>query len=508
MKSTNKYVIVIRTVLITGGAYVINLLITLLLTPYITSTVGTEAYGFVTLANNFVQYATVIAVALNSFATRHIAVSYHHGNKDKACEFYSSVFFGDLALGSLLFAIAFVCILSLDSLLVIPKELVADVKILFLFVFIGFWVTTVFTAFNAMAVLKNKLDITGIFKGLSYTTEAAILIIFYVLFPPMVFYVGLGIAGAAVVVAIGNVYISKKYVPDLHVSFKSARLAAIKRLVLDGVWTSANQLGEMLNNGLDLIVCNLMLTPLAMGQLAIAKSIGTMFHTIFSIVNQAFQPMFLKSYSEGNIEKLLGELKLSMKASGMLSTLAFACFVALGISFYKLWIPNQDIHLIYWLTVLTVATVVPGGPMQPLYYIYVLTVKRKIPCLITIAGGVLNVISMYVMIAFFNVGVYAVPVTTLVVMCVINYITNPLYMAHVLRLPWQTFYPEIIRNFLACVGITLLLFALSQVHSPSSWIAFCLCAVAYALLGAVVYLMIVCSRNERTVLVHTFLKKN
>ncbi len=45
---------------------------------------------------------------------------------------------------------------------------------------------------------------------------------------------------------------------------------AVKKLVGDGIWSSLNDLGVLLHNGLDLAICNLMLTPLAMGQLAIA----------------------------------------------------------------------------------------------------------------------------------------------------------------------------------------------------------------------------------------------
>ena len=42
-------------------------------------------------------------------------------------------------------------------------------------------------------------------------------------------------------------------------------------------------------------------------------------------------------------------------------------------------------------------------------------------------------------------------------MAVINFVTNPLYMAHVLGLPWHTFYPGILRNLLSC-GMLILLF--------------------------------------------------
>lgn len=54
--------------------------------------------------------------------------------------------------------------------------------------------------------------------------------------------------------------------------------------------------------------------------------------------------------------------------------------------------------------------------LQPIYYVNTLTVKNKIPCFITIIGGLLNVVGMFILIKYTNLGVYAVPITTAVIM--------------------------------------------------------------------------------------------
>lgn len=491
-----KYINLFRTIIITGIAFILNYGINLVLTPYITENVGTDAYGFVSLAKQFAQYAVIITTALNSFASRHIAVAYHKEKKSEANQFFSSTFFGDVILVSGILAIALFCIIFLEYLLNIPDNIVSDVKILFLLVFINFWITTVFSVFGSASYIKNKLDVVGVFKGISYITEALVLVITYVLFPARVYYVGLGLIAASMVIALSNVWISKRYTPDLKITKENYSHNAVKRLVVDGIWTSVNSLGELLNNGLDLIVCNLMLSSLAMGQLAIAKTIHSIFQSLFSLVSQAFQPMFLKSYADRNTKKLLQELKFSMKLSGMLANIGFAGFVALGIVYYKLWTPNQDIQLLYNLTVITILTSIPGGPMHPLYYIYTLTVKKKIPCFVTIIGGLCNVIGMYFLIKYTNLGVYAVVLTTAIVMAVINYITNPLYMAHVLNVPWYTFYSNIVRNVISCFMLTVLFKCFTLIYLPTSWITLAVCAVIYAVFGSIIHLLIVLEPYE------------
>lgn len=506
-QAKSKYLRLLQTVVVSGGALVINTLITLLLVPMVTNTLGNDAYGFVTLGKNMTQYATMITAALNSFAARYIVVAYHKNDRREAKVFFTSTFYGDLILGTVLFGIAAVCIFFLEKLLVIPAALVSDVKLLFLFVFLNFWLVTVSTAFSASAHIKNKLYVAGIFKTLSYLCEAAVLIVCFHFFPPHVFYVGLALAAAAFVVAAGNWGICQRYTPDLKVEKGNFSLQAIKRLVVDGVWTSLNSLGDSLNSGLDLLICNLMLTPVAMGQLAVSKTFYSMFASIFVLVGQAFEPMYLKSYAENDQKTLMSEFRVAMKLSGMLSNLVFAGFVALGMSFYQLWIPGEDVALIYTLTVINNMITIPGGPMQPLYYIYVLTLKKKLPTMITIGGGLLNVLAMYLLIKYTSLGVYAVVWTTVVVMVVINFITNPLYMAHVLHQPWWVFYPGILRNLVSCGVLTLVFKGFSLLYTPRSWVTLVLVALVLAVVGGVLHLLIVCSRDDWKLLQKKLLKR-
>lgn len=501
----------LRTIIITGAAFVLNLLINLVLTPFITDTVGTEAYGFVSLAKNCAQYATIITVALNSFASRYIALEFHNGNLAQSNVYFSSVFWGDFAIGSIIVAAAFGFIGFLEYIFVVPEAILTDVKILFIFVFINFWITTVFTVFSSSAYIKNKLDISGIFKGLSYVAEAIVLLALYAFLPEKIFYVGIGLVAAALVIALSNIYISQKYTPDLSINRKWFKKSAVRRLILDGLWSSANSLGDVLNSGLDLAVCNLLLTPTAMGQVAIAKTIDNIFHSLYQMVSQAFQPLFLKSYAVNNKNQLLSELKLSMKMSGMLSNIAFAGFFALGMSYYQLWIPNQDIGLIYGLTLVTISASIVTGPMTPLYYIYTLTVKKKIPCMVTILGGFFNVAGMFILIRYTSMGIYAVVWTTTIVMVTINFVTNPLYMSHVLKIPWKTFYPSLFRNIFSCIILTCVFSVFGKIYMPHSWMGLIVCALLYSVAGAFLHFAVVYDNEEKkklyNALKNRFMKK-
>lgn len=137
---------------------------------------------------------------------------------------------------------------------------------------------------------------------------------------------GVVICIAQLVIFGGDYYIYKKYTPELKIKRKNVSFKAIKKLVVNGIWNSINSLGNTLNSGLDLIVTNLWLSDLAMGQIAITKTISSIFMSFNQLLAQPFQPLLLKSYSDRNKNKLVSELKLSMKLTSLFSSIVFAGF--------------------------------------------------------------------------------------------------------------------------------------------------------------------------------------
>ena len=108
-------------------SFVVSLGITFFLTPYIVSNLGTAAYGFVGLAQNFVSYVQLITIALNSMAGRFISISYHQGNIEQAKKYFTSVFYSNVILLSFVALCACFVIYRLEHLIIIPSSLIAGV---------------------------------------------------------------------------------------------------------------------------------------------------------------------------------------------------------------------------------------------------------------------------------------------------------------------------------------------------------------------------------------------
>ena len=105
MKELGKSKALIINTLASLVTFIVGLGIAFFFTPYLTDTVGEEAYGFVSLGNNIINYITIITIALNSVAGRFITIEYHKGNKKKANEYFSSVLVANVVMIPVLTAI-------------------------------------------------------------------------------------------------------------------------------------------------------------------------------------------------------------------------------------------------------------------------------------------------------------------------------------------------------------------------------------------------------------------
>lgn len=505
-RSTSKQFVV--TVIFSLMSVAVNYIISLILTPYITENIGTEAYGFVSLAKTFANYASIFTVALNSFSARYISIEYHKGNLKKAKNYYNSVFFADLILSGAIFAVAIILIVNLDQFLSIPTGLIRDVKLLFLLDTLNFLILSCSTVFLTATTIKNRLELGSLARTISYVAEAAVLILAFTLLEPRVYFVGMGLIVSSAVILVINVLITKKYTPDLKLEKGCFSVEAVKQLLSAGIWNSINSLGNTLNTGLDLLISNMMLSALAAGQLAIVKTISTIFSTSYQLVANAFQPVQLKYYANGDKNALIKSFKTAIKLNGMISNIAFAGFCIFGSVYYKLWTPSQDVTVLQMVSIITIIGSVIEGAVYPLYYGYTLTVKNKIPCYITILSGLLNVAGMYVLIKYFDAGLYAVVLTTTFLTWIVNFVFNPMYVSHCMRIKLTTFYPTLVRDIASSAILLVVFKGISIIYYPSSWLGLIVVALCCALIGAVIHMIIVLNRDEWCLLKNKLLNGN
>ena len=478
--------------------FAINLAISFFFTPFITKKIGTEAYGFVSLANNFVNYATLITIALNSMSGRFVSVAIHKNKKDEANAYFSSVFWANIIIISVLVVPSLFIILYLERILNIPNEIIIDVKLLFSFIFINFFIGIISSTFQIATFATNKLHLQSIRNLEGHIIRVILLFLLCSFFTPHVFYIGLTSLLVSIFVLLYNIYYKKKLLPDLSININNISLKKISEVVKSGIWYSITKIGQILSDGLDLIICNIFIDPFVMGQLAIVKTLSSYVGTLIGTISGLFQPEFIISYAHGKIDELISKLKFSMKASGMISNIPFAFLIVFGMQFYLLWLPNQDAEKLHLLTILTLQGVIISGAINPMYAIYSVTNKVKVDAICRIIIGLLCTFIVYVLLKNTELGVYAVAGVSTLVGSIFNFFFVPVYVSKVcLQLDWKTFYPCIINYALTTIALIGIFFIMGQLFILSNWLYFIIMGIVCVIVGVIFDFFFLFEKNER-----------
>lgn len=495
-------------------AFAINMGINFVLTPYIVTMLGDEAYGFITLANNFVNYASIVTLALNSVSGRFISIKIHQNKKEEANVYYNSVLISNIIMSSIFALISLILIINLNKLIHIPNDMIFDVKLTFTLVFINFILNMFSSIFNIATFVKNRIDLSSSASILGYIIRLFLLIILFCFLKPRIFYISIAAIVYTSIIIGFNYAFTKKLLKEIKFNLKMFSIKAIKEITSLGIWNSINNLSNILLTGLDLLIANVFIGPKAMGVLSIAKTIPSVITTFLGTVGGVYAPKFTILYAEGKKEELVNEVKLSIKVLGLLITVPLAGFVIFGSEFYSLWLPSKttmEINEIQLLSIITLGPVFVSAFVYSLYNINTVTNKLKVPVKVYFGISIISTILVFILLKLTKLGVYAIAgvSSTLLLLNVIFFV--PSYAAYSLNIDKLTFYPPIIKGVTSFIIITIGFYLVKLNVQINTWIDLIIVAFIVGVIGYIFNLFIALNKNERKIMLSVIknkIKKN
>lgn len=494
MKSNNRAIVLnmVANILSFG----VSMIISFFLTPYITRTVGMEAYGLVGLANSFINYINVITAALNSMASRFIIINLHQGETEKANQYFSSALLANTVFAGIITIPAFVLILNIEV-LNISSELLFDARLTFFFVFINFVMSLIGAFYGIVLYAKNIL-----WKGGFRTLEANIfrvllIILLFSVFSGEIYYVVIAGMVTGLYSIAFNLYYTKKYLPELRVSRIYFRFAAIKELVSSGIWNSITRLSQILLDGLDLLLSNLFINGIMTGNVSVAKTIPSLYTSVVAILSDSFYPEFLALYSQNRKEDLIQSINKSINILSGISGVCLSILIIYAKEFYILWMPGSDTDLLRTLTLLSVGTVLISGCIYSLFSVFGLTNKIRTNSIVMLITGVLSTLTTFTLLKTSELGVYAIVGVSSVYGILRNLLFTPVYAAKCLGEKWYIFYPRIFRNLLNIVVLLFIDSTIKNMIPPNTWPKLFANGIIAVLVGGVITVVLVFSKAQK-----------
>lgn len=437
-------------------SYGSSLLISFFLTPYLVNNLGSEEYSFYPMANNFINCLAPITIALNSMASRYITIAFAKKEKDKVDSYFSSIFFGNVIISVIITIPSFILIYFLDLVLDIPIGLEFSVKLLFSLVFISMIVNILSNVLGVAVFATNKLYLSSIASIVEGFIRIILYIFLFSFFKPSIVFVGIVTLVTSITIALFQAYYTKKLLPTVKISFKIFKWATIREVTSSGVWNSINQVGIVLMSSFNLMLCNSLYGATAGGSYSIALTVPHFLSSIVSLITSVFLPGLTIRYATKTKKEMLNYLYLSQETIGIIINIPISIFLIIGKDFFSLWTPNIDSSVLYIYSIFAVSYQLVTSITWPLNNLNIITNNVKIPALVMLITGMVNIVLNFIFYYFTSLGPYSIPVVQAILFILNRGIFICIYTALTLNEKWYKFYQPILKNLESAICIILL----------------------------------------------------
>ncbi len=474
-----------------------NFCIGFFISPVIVRDLGVEANGFAQLANNFVSYAGLMTIAINAMAARFTTIAYHQGDIKKASHYYSSAMVGNLfAIGALIVP-AILLIWKIDRVVTIQTTKIQDVQLLFALVFLNFFISTIYNVLNIATTVTNTLYISNIITMVGAMIRIGILLVLFNCFEVKVFFISLAAFVVTAVSCVEYYLVKKKLVPDLKFDIRYYSFKTIKELVASGVWGLVNKCGDLLMTGFDLLLTNILIGPIQMGVLSVAKMIPTNLISIAATISWNWNPKMMREYAEGKIDCMLQTLDTSAKISSIIIAIPTMVFCVFSREFYTLWMPTENASLLAALSILSLFSYFILAGSASVFNLFVITNHLKVNSISYVISAGISIIISYACVKYTDYGLFAIAGVSTTIICIRNLVFLLPYAAKCINLKWYTFYKYVFYNAACSLIVAAVAFVMKLLIPLDNWFFFIgACAIA-GVLSIVILVFTMLEKQQR-----------
>lgn len=494
-------------------AFAVNFIISFFLTPYIVEHIGKEVYGFVSLGNNFVNYASLISLAINSMASRFITIKIHRNDYETANKYFASVLLSNIIICLILLIPSIFIVVFLDRIVDVPSENVIDIKVLWALLFINFFINLIGDVYKIATFAKDRVDLSAKRNIEAYIIKAIILIIAYYFFNPFVLYIGIATIISTIYNTIVNIRYTKKLMPEIKFNKNNFDKNCLKELFFSGIWNTVSRVGSIALTELDLLLSNLLIDASAMGTLSLVKTIPNYMTSFTSTITTTFMPQLTIAYAnnEKDSKLMLEKARNSIRILLFFNSIMYGILIAFSDKFYSLWLPNysaEEVNYMYYVGIIAISGCFISAVSNVMFNIFNVYNKLKLSSITVIITGIVSCICTYFVVKYTNLGLYAIAGVSVILVVIRNVAIIMPYAAKLMNLPWYTFYKDVMQNiFIILISIAIGVMYKSIIN-VNSWLTFlCVCIISAITIMIINYFLVLKKEERKIILRKIFNKK-
>lgn len=454
--------------------------------PYLINHLGVALYGLIPLATSITAYMKLLSMSFNSSVTRYMTIDLQRKDTDKANQTFNTGFIGSFFVVLVIAPLAVLIAYFIPDILEVPVGQGENVRLLFFATVAAFLLTIINSNFSVSSFARNRFDISNGIESLGLLVRIFLIVILFKYVSAQIYFVGYSLLGGSIIVLFGSICAWKVLTPELKIDFGQFRRSRLIDLTGTGGWMLINQLSALLFLNIDLIVVNKMFGAEASGQYAIVLQWRIYLRTVVATLAAVLTPTILTYYAQKQVDQLLEVSKKAVKLLGLLIALPIGLICGFAYSFLSIWI-NPEFSNLAPLMWLMVGHLCINLAVLPLFSIQVAMNKVKVPGIVALTMGVLNLILAIGIPLLFKTGMYGVAVAGAIVLTAKNTFFTPWYVARILDKPWYTFMMSTLTGVLATLAVALTSFGIDMLVNPAGWVELLSC---FCMIGLVYFLIV------------------
>lgn len=483
-------------------SFIVQLFVSFWLSPYVVGKLGEEAYGFLNLANNFVLYASLVAIAINSMACRFISIEYNKGKIEESKKYFVSVFVINWILYSIILIASLLFINKLELFLNISANIVVQVKLTFILTFINLGCTLIGTVYTAAAFTTNKMYLNSIVQIVANIFKSILIVILFFCLPPKIYFLSIATLIAGIITLFGNYCLTKKLLKEYSIKISMFETKKVIILAKSGTWMLISNISNILLNGMDLLLTNQFVSGVIMGRLSLAKLLPMSISSFLGYFANIFTSSLTRNFSQNGEKNLAVEVVAQLRILSFFLSVPFAGIIVYGYDFLKLWLMgknynSEELWNIYILMIITLVDVIVSTYMYSIHSVLIALDKVKGYAIVMLFASIISISGTLFFLNFTSLGVFAIVGISVVVLGITHGVIVPAIAAKCLNEKIYIFWLSELKSWSVLCILCLIFYIISFFMYINSWITFLIEIVICVFVGYFLSFLLVLNEKER-----------
>lgn len=410
-----------------------NLIVGVFMAPFLITKLGIEMYGIIALANTLPSYIQIFTTGLSSSTTRFMAISKEKKNLDDANMYFYTSYRSLKILILLLFPIIILISLLTPKIFNVPTNSDVESQVLVFFVLMSTLFNIIQAPFGSVYQVYHKFLEKNLIIIFSKLISVCLFVSLFWYFTPKAWYVGIYQISISIISLVLFLKNYNRFQDIFNFKSKNFESSALKDLGKLGFWNSVNDVAALFFLLISQLLINQFLGVKESGYFGPVLLLTSLIMMGSGAISNVLMPII---YRDIAIEKGAFDLenKLMLLSKMLAYSLGFPVFliVVFANDVLEVWLGTEFVKITLIVQIFLVSLFFGGIIFMPYTHFYRGLNKIKIPAIINLLFGIINVI-LIVLSFYLNLGVLGVAYSFGFTFGVRGVVFNVFYMAYVTK---------------------------------------------------------------------------